>query len=79
MIEAKKLLAFCDDILARANDLEKAKKVIKGMESLEKFGLRLHKDKSVVLAGPTSLKNLSEIESIPIKKKTKYLGYTLSA
>ena len=79
VLTAKKFLAFADDTLARTTGIENATKIIKGMESLEKFGLSLHKDKSVVLAGPTCLKNMHDLEGIPILKKAKYLGYTLSA
>ncbi len=31
------------------------------------------------MAGPTCLKNMSDLDGIPITKKAKYLGYTLSA
>lgn len=49
------------------------------MEQRKKFGLTIHKNKSQILAGPTCLKNLSEVAGIPIFKKVKYLGYTFTA
>jgi hypothetical protein len=48
------------------------------MERLSEFGLSLNKSKSMILAGPTCLKGKTEVLGIPIVKKAKYLGYTLS-
>ena len=62
-----RLLAFADDIQIRCDSIERTRAVIKAMESLTEFQLKLNKEKSQILRGPTSLKDLVEVEGIPIK------------
>jgi hypothetical protein len=66
ILSAKKLLAFADDIIVRATSIETASKCIKGMGNLSRFGLVLNKSKSIIMAGPTCLKNMCDLEGIPI-------------
>ena len=49
------------------------------MESLKNFDLHIKKNKLQNLMGLSCLKDLQDLNGIPIVKKVKYLGYTLSA
>lgn len=79
LIDNNQLLCFADDMIVRVKTKNEATEAIKAIESLQTYDLMVNKKKSQILKGPTCLKDLEELEGIPIKPKVKYLGYTLSA
>ena len=70
--------AFADDILFIADDEADAKVLIQAIFELDTYGLRLHKDKTVILTDRKDLQGTEEIEGIKILKKIKYLGLQIS-
>ena len=69
-----KLIAFADDVLMIADSADEASEFVKAMSDLANYNLVLNKDKSVALTDRTDMKDVKEIDGIPVKKKVKYLG-----
>lgn len=78
VIKNNQFFAFADDCQARTISITQAKEITKGFYELIPYGLEMNMSKSQILSGPPCLENLEELEGIPIVKKVKYLGYTLS-
>jgi hypothetical protein len=74
-IQNGKLLCFADDILLIADSKEEAGTLIQEVEGLRHQHLALNKQKTQILS---DIKDVEEIEGIPVSKKIKYLGVDIS-
>jgi len=66
LINDNQLLCFADDMIVRVKTKEEATAAIKAVETLSQFGLDINKKKSQIMKGPQCLKDINELEGIPI-------------
>ncbi len=73
------LIAFADDLMLSPINAGAAVNMIVAMEALEaEFGLKLNKDKTVILSDRDDMKHVTALAGVKKKKVVKYLGMNIA-
>lgn len=78
LIENGKLLAYADDIIVEAENIDELRKIINEFKQLKLWGLNINIGKSMILATKKECKKYKKVEGIQVKDCVKYLGINLS-
>ncbi len=71
-------MCFADEILIRVNTKANQKPLLL-LWIIEELRLGNQQEKSQIMQGQKCLNGIDDILGVPIVKKVKYLGYTLTA
>jgi hypothetical protein len=72
------LLAYADDIIVEADNIDELRTIINEFKLMKTWGLNINIGKSMILARKQECKLYKKVEGIQVKDCVKYLGINLS-